>query len=244
MADQPLRLAMWSGPRNISTALMRSWGSRRDTFVCDEPLYAHYLAETGLAHPGAEEVIAHHDTDWRRVVEWLTGPVPHGRRIFYQKQMSHHLLPHMGRDWLAGLTHAFLIRQPRQMLASLGKFLPRPTLADTGLPQQVELFEWVERRTDRAAAVVDSRDILQNPRQVLSRLCGSAGVPFDEAMLSWEPGLRATDGIWAKHWYAEVVNTTTFGPYRGGEPALDDHLEGLLEQCQPLYDALYRHRIA
>src|SRR3989454_6066060 len=114
-AENPLRLAMWSGPRNISTALMRAWGNRDDTFVCDEPFYAHYLVKTGLSHPMAQEVIASQENDWRKVADWLRGPVPRGKAIFYQKQMSHHLLPDMGRDWLANVTNCFLIRDPAEV---------------------------------------------------------------------------------------------------------------------------------
>src|SRR5439155_9136482 len=128
MESEPLRIAMWSGPRNISTAMMRSWGSRSDTFVCDEPLYAHYLQSTGAPHPGADEVIRCHETDWRKVAAWLTGPVPEGRRIFYQKQMAHHLLPEMAGEWLQALTHCFLIRDPAEMLPSLLRVLPNATL--------------------------------------------------------------------------------------------------------------------
>src|SRR5438093_7365493 len=127
MESGPLRIAMSCGPRNISTAMMRSWGSRSDTFVCDEPLYAHYLQSTGLQHPGAQEVIRCHETDWRKVAAWLTGPVPEGKAIFYQKHMSHHLLPEIERDWLAALKHVFLIREPPEMLASPLHCLSRPT---------------------------------------------------------------------------------------------------------------------
>ena len=134
---------MWSGPRNVSTALMRSWGNRDDTVVVDEPLYAHYLAVTGRPHPGREQVIAHHEADWRRVVEMLLGPQPPGTRIYYQKQMSHHLLPDIGREWLSRVTNAFLIRDPRAMLVSLSEKLEEFTLADTGLAQQVEIFDHV-----------------------------------------------------------------------------------------------------
>src|SRR5262245_40777183 len=143
MMPSPVRIAMWSGPRNISTAMMRSWGNRPDTFVCDEPLYAHYLQQTGIDHPGAAEVIATHERDWARVVDWLTGPIPDGKPIFFQKRMAHHLLPQIDRTWLGLVSNAFLIRAPREMLASLAKVLPHPTVADTGLPQQVEIFEWV-----------------------------------------------------------------------------------------------------
>lgn len=243
MTHTPLRIAMWSGPRNISTALMRSWGNRTDTFVCDEPLYAHYLQKTQLPHPGADEVIATHETDWRKVATWLTGPIPDGKTIFFQKQMSHHLLPEIDRGWLAGLTHAFLIREPREMLTSLLHFIPQPTLADTGLPQQVEIFEWARRTLDLLPPVIDARDVLDNPRMILSQLCERLGVAFDECMLRWEPGRRATDGVWAKHWYHQVEATTGFGTYRPKDEQVPTALQPLCDECQRLYALLHEQRI-
>jgi hypothetical protein len=243
MIAPPIRIAMWSGPRNISTALLRSWGNRCDTAVWDEPLYAFYLKETGLAHPGAAEVIAHHESDWRKVVAAVVGDVPGGKAIFYQKHMAHHLLPQVGRDWLGQVTHAFLIREPREMLTSLVKILPQPSLADTGLPQQREIFDWVRASTGRVPPVVDARDILENHRPMLSLLCARLGVPFEEAMLQWPPGRRPTDGIWAKYWYDAVERSTTFEPYRPKSEPVPAHLHGLLDQCLEIYDALYRERI-
>jgi hypothetical protein len=239
-----LRIAMWSGPRNISTAMMRSWGSRPDTAVCDEPLYAHYLLRTGVDHPGAAEIIAHHETDWRAVVRWLTGPIPGGKAIFFQKHMSHHLLPDIDVHWVEGLANCFLIREPREVIVSLGKVIARPTLEQTGLPQQVDIFEHLCRRTGRTAPVVDSRDVLLDPRRVLSALCERLNVPFMEDMLSWPPGPRTTDGIWARHWYAEVDRSTGFGPYRPRNEPVADELQPLLEQCEPLYRRLHQQRIA
>jgi hypothetical protein len=234
---------MWSGPRNISTALLRSWGNRSDTAVWDEPLYAFYLNETGIAHPGAAEVIAHHESDWRKVVSALVGDVPGGKAIFYQKQMAHHLLPQVGRDWLGQVTHAFLIREPREMLTSLAKVLPHPSLADTGLPQQREIFAWVRASSGRVPPVVDARDILENPRQMLGLLCARLEVPFDEAMLHWPPGRRPTDGIWAKYWYDAVERSTTFEPYRPKHEPVPAHLHDLLDRCLVIYDELHRARI-
>jgi hypothetical protein len=239
----PLRIAMWSGPRNISTAMMRAWGNRPDTFVCDEPLYAHYLLHTRLAHPGADEVIRHHEADWRKAADWLTGDTPDGKSIFYQKHMTHHLLPHIDRDWLAGLTHAFLIREPGAMLTSLLKFLPEPTLADTGLPQQVELFHWASERTGKVPPVVDARQVLEDPRRTLQVLCAALDVEFMETMLSWPPGRRATDGIWAKYWYSAVEQSTSFEPYRPKSEPVPAGLAGLHEQCLKLYHVLYPHRL-
>ena len=234
---------MWSGPRNISTAMMRSWGNRPDTFVCDEPLYAHYLNQTALPHPGADEIIARYETDWRKVVAWLTGPVPEDRSIFFQKQMAHHLLPEIRRDWLSRLSHVFLIRDPREILLSYTKKIENPTLADTGLPQQVEIFELVQKMTETTPRVLDARDVLENPRAMLEALCSSVGVEFCEEMLSWPPGRRATDGIWAKYWYHEVERSTSFRPFRPKTESLPARLEALHEQCREYYDALYRARL-
>lgn len=239
----PLRIAMWSGPRNISTALMRSWGNRPDTFVSDEPLYAHYLQQTGIDHPGAAEVIAGHEPDWRKVVAWLTGPIPEGKPIFFQKQMAHHLLPQIDRAWLGLVSNAFLIRDPRAMVASLAKVLPHPTVADTGLPQQVEIFEWVRSRGGTIPPVIDARDVLEDPGTMLALLCDALGVPFLDAMLSWPAGRRSSDGVWAKYWYANVEKSTSFQrPTVSSEP-FPVHLEGLLQECVPYYETLYDHRL-
>jgi hypothetical protein len=234
---------MWSGPRNISTALLRSWGNRPDTFVCDEPLYAHYLQATGIRHPGAEEVIASHPTDWRAVTRWLLGPVPEGKSVFYQKHMAHHLLPHMARDWLDGLDHCFLIRDPGEMLTSLIKHLPQPTLADTGLPQQAELFELVRQQSGRTPPVIDARDVLESPEGMLRALCKRVGVEFLRSMLQWRAGGRKTDGVWAKHWYDAVNRSTGFQPYRPKDEKVPVEMEGLLRECREHYEVLSRHRL-
>jgi hypothetical protein len=242
----PRRIAMWSGPRNISTAMMRAWENRPDTFVTDEPFYAHYLAATGLDHPGREEVIASQEQDWRKVAARLTGEVPDGKHVWYQKHMAHHLLPDMEREgeWLSSLEPCFLIRDPAEMLTSLLHFLPEPTLADTGLPQQVALFERVSARTGRTPPVLDARDVLTDPEAMLRRLCAELDLPFTEAMLSWPPGRRPTDGVWAKHWYAAVEQTTTFQPYRPKHDPFPSHLRALLADCTPLYDQLHALRLS
>ncbi len=234
---------MWSGPRNISTAMLRSWGNRPDTVVCDEPLYAHYLRVTGIDHPGREEIIAHHEDDWRKVVDWLTGPLPDGKSIFYQKHMAHHLLPQIDRAWVHDVTNAFLIRDPVEMITSLIKVVPNPTIEETGLPQQVEIFEMVRQATGVTPPVLDSKDVLGNPRKLLGALCDSVGIPFDDAMLAWPPGTRDTDGIWAKHWYAAVEKSTGFKPYTPKNEPVPDHLQRLAEACQEHYDTLYAHRL-
>lgn len=234
---------MWSGPRNISTALMRAWGSRNDTTVWDEPLYAHYLAETGRNHPGRKRVIAHHETDLECLIDRMTGPVPNGKSFFYQKHMAHHLLPEMPWAWTQELRNAFLIRDPREMLPSLAEFLPNPTLRDTGLKQQWRLFKQIRRATGTIPPVIDARDVLKNPPALLCALCDALDVPFRPSMLSWEPGLRDTDGIWADEWYDTVRQTTGFQPYTPKEPSVPDALTDLLDTCQRYYHRLHAHRL-
>jgi hypothetical protein len=241
--SQSIRIAMWSGPRNLSTALMRSWGNRADTFVCDEPFYAHYLAVTKAPHPGAEEIIAHHESDWRKVVEFLTGPVPEGKTVFYQKHMAHHLLPDMERGWLGEVINCFLIRDPLEVLASLHKVTPFPKIADTGFPQQWEIFQLQRERTGKVPPVIDAKDVLHDPRSVLTQLCDRISLPFTDAMLSWPRGPRETDGIWAKYWYDSVVETSGFMPYPNRERSLPGELRGLHRECLPFYEQLYSRRI-
>jgi hypothetical protein len=212
--------------------------------VVDEPFYAHYLLATGIDHPGRDEVLAHHEGDWMRVVESLLAPLPQGVTVFYQKQMSHHLLPHMGREWLGSVTHAFLIRDPAPMLASLDEKLGKFDLGATGLPQQVEIFDHVRLTTGHVPPVVDAADLLAAPEPVLRALCSSLGIPFSERMLSWPAGPRATDGVWAKYWYDRVERSTGFEPAEAAAvPQLRGRLAELEAQCRPLYEHLRAHRL-
>lgn len=228
---------MWSGPRNVSTALMRSFGSRADTLVVDEPLYAYYLAATGVDHPGREEVLASQPRRWQDVAAALTGPLPPGISVYYQKHMAHHLLPEVGRGWLAEFAHAYLIRDPAHVVASYAKVRGAPTLADLGYAQQLELFRSL------GGPVVDAADLLRDPAGVLSRLCAALGIPYDPAMLSWAPGRRDTDGVWAPHWYAQVEASTSFGPYTPPSGPVPDRLAPLVAAAQPYYDELHAHRV-
>lgn len=236
-------IAMWSGPRNISTALMRAWENRNDTAVWDEPFYAYYLKATGIDHPGADEVIANGEPDWRQVVDKVTGPIPDGRAIFYQKHMTHHLLPEIDRGWLARVTNCFLIRDPCEVIASYAKVRTNLTVADVGIPQQAEIFEWVRSRTERTPLVLDARDVLLDPRRMMIGLCSALDVPFTERMLAWTPGPRESDGVWGKHWYASVWASTGFAPYEPKVHPLPKHLEALAEACAPSYRTLYECRL-
>jgi hypothetical protein len=231
------RVAMWSGPRNISTAMMRSFGSRPDTVAVDEPLYAYYLDATGIDHPGREQILASQPRRWDEVAAQLTGPVPGSPAVYYQKHMTHHLLPEVGRDWLGALTHAFLIRDPAHVVASYAKVRGEPTLDDLGYPQQLEIFRAF------GGPVVDAADVLRDPAGTLDRLCGALGIGFDEAMLSWKPGPRAEDGVWAPHWYASVHASTGFAPYQPSPAVVPDRLRALVEAAQPYYDEMAAHRL-
>ncbi len=241
--DGPVRIAMWSGPRNISTALMRAWENRPDTVVCDEPLYAYYLKRTGLPHPGRSEIIRSQPTRWSTVTKHLTTAVPGRKSIYYQKHMVHHLLPEIDRAWLLEIKHAFLIRNPQEMLPSLARVTPDPTVQDTGLPQQLELYRFLLARTGETPPVMDSRDVLENPEGMLRALCGALKVPFLESMLSWPPGPRASDGVWARYWYHRVESSSGFRPYRPSKERVPTALEALRGECLPLYSRLHRNRL-
>jgi hypothetical protein len=233
---------MWSGPRNISTAMMRSWGNRADTVVVDEPFYAYYLDKTGANHPGAAEVIADGETDWRKVVEQLTDHTP-GKAIFYQKQMTHHLLPEISRDWLHEVTNCFLIRHPAEVICSYIKKNHDPSVEDVGFLHQTEIFELVRASDGSVPPVLDARDVLENPRRILGLLCDAVGVSFTDRMLSWPTGLRETDGIWAKHWYSEVANSTGFQPYTAKLPKVPERLHSIYERSLEIYRRLREYRL-
>ncbi len=239
------RIAMWSGPRNISTAMMRAFENRPDATVIDEPFYACYLAATRLDHPGRDEIIRRGLTDWQMVADCLTGPIPDGKAIWYQKQMTHHMLPRMGRDWMLHeeFTHAFLIRSPRQVLSSLAKVLTDIDLTQTGYPQQVELWEWLAKERGARPVVIETDDILRDPRGLLTRLCDALSIDFVDAMLRWPPGPRPTDGCWAKDWYARVEQSTTFAAPNDSSAEVPACYQGLLDACQPLYDQLARYKL-
>ena len=230
---------MWSGPRTVSTAMMRAWENRPDSVVVDEPLYAFYLSSTGIDHPGRDEVIASQSVSWREVVSSLaSGPLPPGVTVAYAKHMTHHVLPSVDLAAFAPFRHAFLIRDPRSLLASYAKVRAAPTVDDLGLRQQAWLFERF------GGPVIDSADVLAAPEAGLRALCSALEVPFSAAMLSWPAGPRASDGVWAPHWYGSVWRSTGFVPVTPGPPPdLDPSLEPLLEQCLPYYEKLRKNKI-
>lgn len=238
-----IRIAMWSGPRNLSTAMMRSFGSRSDTFVSDEPFYGAYLKATGDPQPMADEVMASMDCDWQGVAQTMTGPCPTGSPIWYQKHMAHHMVGPISHDDLPGLRHAFLIRDPERVIASYAakRVAVRPD--HLGVERQVEFFEREADRLGHAPPVIDSADILRDPPGMLERLCEALAIPWEPAMLQWEPGIRATDGVWASHWYDAVAASTGFGAPDTGPVELDAAARSVAGQCRPFYERLASHRL-
>lgn len=231
-----VRLAMWSGPRNISTALMRSWENRPDTRVVDEPLYGYYLDRTGLDHPGREQVIAAQGTDWRAVVASLMAPTA---GVVYQKHMTHHLLPELPRDWIGELTNVLLIRDPGEVVASYVRSRATVQAEDIGLVQQAELYD----QLGGDVPVIDAADFLRDPEGYLRWLCDHVGVGFTDAMLHWPPGPRDSDGVWAPYWYAAVLASTGFEPYRPRDVSLSGAALAAAEASRPHYDRLHAVRV-
>ncbi|MCG8409441.1 MAG: hypothetical protein MI923_29905 [Phycisphaerales bacterium] len=231
----PRRICLWSGPRNVSTALMYAFAQRSDACVVDEPLYAYYLRTTGVDHPGRAEVLAHMDADGRHVVEdVILGPCD--RPVLFMKQMAHHLVG-LDRGFLRQTDNVLLIRDPSEMLPSLAKNIPNPTLRDTGLKMQSDLFNEL-RSLGQHPPILDARQLLLDPRGVLSILCDQLAISFEEAMLSWPEGARPEDGIWAPHWYENVHRSKGFQPYQPKTATLSESLQLLLEECRPYYEAL------
>jgi len=236
------RIAMWSGPRNISTALMRAWENRPDTMVHDEPFYAYYLKETGIPHPGAEEIMATYPTNANRVMNQLLGAVPEGITIYYQKHMCHHIPRGTDMFWTRHVTNCFLIRHPAHVITSLAKVIGTPTLQQTGFLDQYFYFLFLKGYTDDFIPVIDAADVLADPRRILSMLCDVIGVPFDEAMLSWPAGPRDSDGIWAPYWYKSVEQSTGFLPPSDPEP-VPPELQPLVDQCITGYEKMLEHAL-
>jgi Sulfotransferase domain len=245
-AKQPIRVAMWSGPRNISTAMMRAFGNRQDTAVIDEPFYGAFLARTGTDHPMREDVLAACPTDPRSIAQGLLGPVPGGRPIFYQKHMCHHMVQGIELGWMGACRNAFLIRSPEQVLASYAARRGAVTLADIGFVQQAILFDREADRLGASPPVIEADDVLADPRGVLGRLCERLGIPFLEAMLHWPAGPRATDGVWAPVWYGTVERSTGFAAPRPAATIedLEHSLRPIALAARPHYERLAKFKIA
>ncbi len=234
---------MWSGPRNLSTALMYAFAQRADCAVWDEPFYAAYLAATGIDHPMAAEVIAAGETDPTAVAAACLGPIPQGKSLFYQKHMTLHMVPGFPRDFLRACRNVFLIRHPARVVASYAKQREAPTLADIGFLQQAELFDQVAGWLGHPPPVIDSADIRANPRESLTKLCDALGIPFDPAMLSWPAGPKPYDGIWAPVWYGALHRSSGFDGGEGALPDLPPDYARLVDQALPAYRQLAAHKL-
>ena len=235
---------MWSGPRNLSTAMMVSFAQRHDCAVVDEPFYAAYLQATGLKHPLHQEIIEDGVVDNKAVADYCIGSVPEGKQVFYQKHMTHHMIPEFDRDWMAKVTNVFLIRDPLKVIASYNIKRENPNLADIGVAEQLDIFNRVYEMTGEVPVVIDSADILANPEQMLRKLCMSLGLDFDPQMLSWAPGPKPFDGIWAKHWYSSVWESTGFGKPSNNKPVIPSSLNDLAQEAQEHFDKIKAHALS
>lgn len=233
-----LRIAMWSGPRNISTAMMRSWENRADCSVVDEPFYAAYLCTNCLEHPCQDEILSSQSNDYHQVIQQITGDTV-TTPLQYLKQMTHHMPDDLDMGWCIGMRHCFLIRDPAQVIASYVQKMPTVDEDAIGIRRQLELFRQIEATTGVAPAVIDSNDVLKDPEGILRELCDHLGVGFPaEQMLHWPVGRRESDGVWARHWYQSVEQSTGFGPYVEQSPDLSDEHRALANAAQPYYDEL------
>jgi hypothetical protein len=237
-----VRLHVWSGPRNISTALMRAWENRSDTLVVDEPFYAAYLARTGLDHPGRDDVLASQPTDEARVRAGLEAPLPGGRTVHYVKQMTHPLRPDDDLAWTVRFRNMLLIRDPDEVVASYVRSREVCEPEDIGLLQQERIVAFWDAH-DVTAPIIDAADFLRDPEGYLRWVCAWLGIGFTDRMLSWPAGPRDTDGVWAPHWYAAVQASTGFEPWRPRETHLNEHDAAVAATCRPAYDALYARRL-
>ena len=239
-------IAMWSGPRNLSTAMMRSFGSRPDCRAMDEPFYAAYLAATGLDHPMREEVIEAGETNPAKVIEQCLAPPEPPCSLVYQKHMTHHMIEGFDLGWIAKVTNVFLTRSPVRVLASYAKKRGEVTPGDIGVTRQRELFELARQVTGKTPVVVDSADILRAPEPMLRALCDALSIPYLPEMMTWPPGRRPEDGVWADHWYEAVWKSTGFGPpqlQQPEEPELPVNLQAIADEVAPDYEYMRRHRL-
>lgn len=236
--SMPIRINLWSSPRNISTALMYSFAQRPDTTVVDEPLYAYYLthATDRAEHPGHEDILASQSADGRQVVESVILGGDYTTEVVVFKQMTHHMLD-LPLGFLHQTHNVLLIRDPQAILASYTKVIGQPTAYDIGVPQQDALFTYLQAH-DALTAIVDAKVLLQHPRRTLELLCGRLGIPFTEAMLAWEAGPRPEDGVWAPHWYSTVHASTGFAPYQEKKVSLPPEIADIAAQCRPFYEKL------
>ena len=233
-----MRIACWSGPRNISTALMRSWSSREDSFVSDEPFYAYYLKERQLKHPMYREIIDHYPNKYNDIVRGLTSGIPNGKKIWYQKHMAHHLIDLNNIDWIKNFENCILIRHPEGVINSYVKKNTLNNIDDLGYPQQYKIIKYLDS-IGKKFTIIDSNILLNNPEKILSQWCNSINLEFDISMLKWQKGNHSQDGIWWKHWYDNVITTTHFQKFSKNQNELDQKYQSIYDEALDYYNKLY-----
>ena len=230
-------VACWSGPRNISTALMRSWSSRKDTYVTDEPFYAYYLKETQINHPMHEKIINHYLSDYDEIVNHLINVTPNEKNIWYQKHMAHHLIDLSKIDWIKKCENCILLRHPKEVISSYTAKNKLNSITELGYPQQFEIVKFL-KGSNQSFKIIDSEDLLKNPKKVLSDWCKSINIKFDESMLQWKKGSHANDGIWWKHWYNNVIETTGFQKYQKKDISIENEYDSIYNDSMEYYNYL------
>ncbi len=237
------KIAMWSGPRSISTAMMRSFENRGDTFVSDEPFYAHYLNETTEDHPYRKETILQGETNWNKVVQYITGDIPKGKKIWYQKHMAQQNLPGKDLRWIHKMDNILLIRHPKEVILSYIKKYEIKNILQLGYVQQMELFIKLTDGSINVPLIIDSYDLLDDPEGMLKELCSRIDIPFYKEMLVWPEGGRSSDGIWGQYWYDSVKRSTGFIGHVNNNDILPSSMEVYFAKCMEYYQQLYKHRI-
>ena len=233
-----MRIACWSGPRNISTALMRSWSSRDDSFVSDEPFYAYYLKEKQLKHPLYKEIIDYYPDNYNDVVRGITSEIPNGKKHWYQKHMAHHLIDLNNIDWIKNFENCILIRHPKDVINSYIKKNTLDHIDELGYPQQYKIMKYLDG-IDKQFIVIDSNILLNNPEKILSQWCSSIDLKFDISMLQWKKGNHPEDGIWWKHWYNNVITTTHFQKSSSNQNQLNQKYQSIYDEALDYYNKLY-----
>ncbi len=234
---------MWSGPRNLSTVLMRSFENRKDTVVIDEPFYAHFLKQTNLNHPGKNEIISTLDSNWDNIVLKITGPIPQNKSIWYQKHMAQHNLEGCDINWINSFHNCILIRDPKYVIPSYNKEYSLSDEKLLGYSQQLDLIQILEDKKGATPPIFDATDILKKPEKALKKICTSVGISFSQSMLKWPKGKRKSDGIWAKYWYRNVENSSEFYPFQKKNIVIDKKLIPLYKKCLADYNSMYEKRI-
>ena len=236
-------IAMWSGPRNISTALMRSFENRSDCFVSDEPFYSYFLYKTGVNHPLKDEIIKSGLVDYNEIIKYITGSIPLSKKIWYQKHMAHHIFPEVNMNWIKNMKNCLLIRHPSDVILSYLRKNEINSIQQFGYLQQIDIYNILSQEIGTPPIIIDAQDLLRKPKKMLIEMCKNFKIKFDHRMLSWPSGVRETDGIWGKHWYKQVEASTGFKPYIKTNRIIPLKYQNLYDECMKCYDFLYQNRI-